>query len=332
MALLALRAQPAAQGLSFALFERYLDALREQTGIPGLGAAIVQNGTIRWSAGLGFASVATSTRVTEITPFPIADLSQTVAASLVLRECVDRGEAQLDELVQRYSPSFGEPRTTFRQLLSHAGSGGYNFSRARFAGLTDAIEECTDRPYAVTVVTELLDEYAMNRAVPGGDMRCCSVPLFPADKLRTYDDLLQSMAVSYRVDSSRRPTASGYQVPPLDAANGLIASLRDLAQFDKYLDAGVIVRRTTLTDQAWVRQSGSQMGLGWFVQQVNGKKVVWHFGDEPGAASALMIKLPDHQLTLILLANSDGLSAGLPLRNGDVTVSPFAKIFFTLLG
>ena len=25
-------------------------------------------------------------------------------------------------------------------------------------------------------------------------------------------------------------------------------------------------------------------------------------------------------------------SAGLPLRNGDVTVSPFAKIFFTLLG
>ena len=59
---------------------------------------------------------------------------------------------------------------------------------------------------------------------------------------------------------------------------------------------------------------------------------MWHFGDEPGAASSLMIKLPDERLTLILLANSDGLSAGLPLRNGDVMVSPFAQIFFTLIG
>jgi hypothetical protein len=75
------------------------------------------------------------------------------------------------------------------------------------------------------------------------------------------------------------------------------------------------------------------MGLGWFVQRTaNGKRVVWHFGDEPGAASSLMIKLPDERLTLILLANSDGLSAGLPLRNGDVMVSPFAQIFFTLIG
>jgi hypothetical protein len=46
----------------------------------------------------------------------------------------------------------------------------------------------------------------------------------------------------------------------------------------------------------------------------------------------MIIKLPDHGLTLILLANSDGLTAPFPLANGDVTVSPFAKIFFSLLG
>jgi hypothetical protein len=34
---------------------------------------------------------------------------------------------------------------------------------------------------------------------------------------------------------------------------------------------------------------------------------------------------------LILLANSDGLTAPFPLENGDITVSPFANIFFSLL-
>ena len=52
------------------------------------------------------------------------------------------------------------------------------------------------------------------------------------------------------------------------------------------------------------------MGYGWFVQQpCNGKKVVWHFGLEPNAFSSLVVKVPSDGLTLILLANSDGLTA-----------------------
>jgi len=72
------------------------------------------------------------------------------------------------------------------------------------------------------------------------------------------------------------------------------------------------------------------MGLGWFVQTVNRKRVVWHFGNAPGAYSSLLIKLPDQRLTLILLANSDGLTAPFPLANGDIMVSPFARVFLGL--
>jgi hypothetical protein len=46
----------------------------------------------------------------------------------------------------------------------------------------------------------------------------------------------------------------------------------------------------------------------------------------------MMIKLPDIGLTLIHLPNNDGLAASYPLANGDITVSPFASIFFSLLG
>jgi hypothetical protein len=41
--------------------------------------------------------------------------------------------------------------------------------------------------------------------------------------------------------------------------------------------------------------------------------------------------LPNRELTLILLANSDGLSAPFALENGDVTTSLFAQTFLRLI-
>ena len=65
-------------------------------------------------------------------------------------------------------------------------------------------------------------------------------------------------------------------------------------------------------------------GLGWFIQRVRGVRVVWHYGQWP-QYSALYLKVPERHLTLILLANSGGLSEAFPLVEGDVMVSPFAK-------
>ena len=71
-------------------------------------------------------------------------------------------------------------------------------------------------------------------------------------------------------------------------------------------------------------------GLGWFVQSYNGEQLVWHFGNEPDAYSSLILKVPGKRLTLILLANSDGLSAPFDLPRGDVTSSLFAVTFLRL--
>ena len=45
------------------------------------------------------------------------------------------------------------------------------------------------------------------------------------------------------------------------------------------------------------------------------------------AYSALYLKLPDERLTLILLANSEGLWWGKPLDGAEVEKSPFAAAF-----
>ena len=85
--------RPHAQGLPFSLFERYLESLREQTGIPGISAVIVQGGRPVWSAGLGRQDVERSIGARDDTVYPIGDLTQTFAAVLV-GQCVDTERAQ----------------------------------------------------------------------------------------------------------------------------------------------------------------------------------------------------------------------------------------------
>ena len=57
---------------------------------------------------------------------------------------------------------------------------------------------------------------------------------------------------------------------------------------------------------------------------------MWHFGLARDAYSALYIKVPGRKLTLILLANSDGLAVPYNLASGDVTASLFAQLFLKL--
>jgi CubicO group peptidase (beta-lactamase class C family) len=334
--------QPAAQGLTFALFARYVEALRQQAGIPGLAVSIVRNGRIvdEWQRGFGVARVEGAVPVDPDTPFSLGDLSQTIAATLVLRHCIDRGEAELDDQVRRWSPSFPEANTTFAQLLAHNGTNngtsGYRYIRNRYQWLTAAAEECGDRPYARLVDEDIAQPLVMINTVPGGDVaeRGSEVrKIFPVPMLTRFEGILQQIAVPYRVEGTRRVASTDYRVPRLDASSGLVASVRDLASFEAALDTTVLLSRR-LKEQAWVARGGGPMGYGWFVQDVNGKKAVWRFGLERNAYSSLVIKVPGDGLTLILLANSDGLTAPFErqLEDGDVTVSPFARIFFSLLG
>jgi hypothetical protein len=66
------------------------------------------------------------------------------------------------------------------------------------------------------------------------------------------------------------------------------------------------------------------------VQENTGVKMVWHYGWAPYAYSSLILKVPEKELTLILLANSDGASATFNLGDGNVLKSPFAVTFINL--
>ena len=73
--------------------------------------------------------------------------------------------------------------------------------------------------------------------------------------------------------------------------------------------------------------ASSPYGMGWFVQRIDGRRVVWHHGHQPGAYSGLWVKDLERGRTLILLANGDGLVAGDDLHLGDPTRSSVALAF-----
>jgi len=49
------------------------------------------------------------------------------------------------------------------------------------------------------------------------------------------------------------------------------------------------------------------------------------------AYSAMVLKIPSRRVTMILLANSDGLVNSFQLEAGDVTRSPFASVLLRML-
>ena len=69
--------------------------------------------------------------------------------------------------------------------------------------------------------------------------------------------------------------------------------------------------------------------LGWFVFGGSGgiDRMVWHYGWHPDAFSSLFFKIPERQLTLILLASTDRASSVFLPGNGDPLRSAFVTAF-----
>jgi CubicO group peptidase (beta-lactamase class C family) len=174
-------------------------------------------------------------------------------------------------------------------------------------------------------------------SVPGTDVVSLTPPSegipSPSDRDR-YQRVLLRLATPYAIDARGRASVAQYGATTLTPSDGLVTTVRDLATFDVELRKGKIIREDTLT-AAWTSPLGRggqplPHGMGWFVQTFNGEPIVWQFGVSAGAGSSLMVTLPSKGLTFILLANSDRLVRPLPLSEGDVTVSPFARVFFNL--
>ncbi len=329
-----------AQELAYARFADYLEALRVQVGIPGLSAAVVGRTDVLWERGFGYQDVARLVPMRPDTPVHLDGITQTLTAATIMR-CAEENRLSLDDTVGNFARGLPDPGATIRQVLSHTSGTAlaptFSYRPERIDGLAAAVKACQGDSYRETI-SNLLDRLAMTNSVPGMDILTLGPPaegLPSPDEAARYAVALGRLAVPYAVDSSRRPYPAQFASATLTPSTGLISTVHDYAQFDVALRSGILVRPETLAE-AWRVPADAvgrplPHGLGWFVQSYNSDTVVWQFGSGgENGSSSMVVTLPARGMSLVLAANSSELVKSFPLDKGDVTTSPFARIFLSL--
>jgi CubicO group peptidase (beta-lactamase class C family) len=232
---------------------------------------------------------------------------------------------------------------TVRHLLTHTAEDKpgtrYQYNGDVYSLLSLVAEEASGKRFDELLVETIVSPWKMSRTVPS-----------MSNEIR--DEVLADRTKYYRLGETgdfvradvERPVRwpKVFQQVDLDmdrsflinAGAGVVTTVLDLAKFDVALDQNRII--STATKEMMFTASRSNTGkilpyaLGWFVQDWKGKKLVWHYGYH-GYYSSLILKVPAEELTLILLANSGGASAGFKLGGGtdpeNVMKSPFAAAF-----
>jgi CubicO group peptidase (beta-lactamase class C family) len=323
-----------------ARFAITLEKLRSAARIPGLSAAIVQDGRVVFARGFGFANLEKRVRATPDTPYNIASVTKPISA-VVAMKLVEEGRLDLDRSLKA-SRDFTEfcnefrleksifardlrcDELTMRHLLSHTVSGPpgerFSYNPVLYSWASRPMAAAAGKPFSV-----LVDEFVFR---PAGMKRSARIHR----DLRLRSDLARALAPPYQVNDQGKVIPSPPLSPQGDgAAGGVISTVLDLAKFDVALDAGRLVsaqsRELMMTPTRSTTGAALPYGLGWFAEEYRGRKLVWHSGWWEKAYSALYLKVPAERLTLILLANSEGLWWNNPLDQAEVEKSPFAAAF-----
>jgi CubicO group peptidase (beta-lactamase class C family) len=208
-----------------------------------------------------------------------------------------------------------------RHHLTHTSQGvpgeAYRYNGFLYGLLTWVIEEVSGKGFAALLVENIIGPLGMTRTIPS--------------KSESRDQqILAERAKYYRIDNDGSFVPSGFPVY-LNAGGGIISTVLDLAKFDVAMDQNLIISEKSKEAMftSTISNSGQPLpyGLGWFIQEHEGTRLVWHYGWAPDAYSSLILKMLDEELTLFLLANSDGASAPFDLGAGNVLKSPFAVTF-----
>lgn len=343
-------------------FRRQIEGLQEKYNIPGLSVAILQNQQTIYTDGFGYADLENKLPATVDTPYNIASLTKPFAAA-VLMKLVEEGKLDLqDEMavllkdtqfrydkrtIDGYGNACKEIQTASRDTnfeyafllkdyrcntarievrhhLTHTAQGepgaAYRYNGFLFGFLSPVAEAVAGKNFADLLVETIIRPLNMTRTVPSIN-----------DRIR--QQVLAQRAKYYKMGFGGDFVPSSYPVK-LSSSAGMVSTVGDLAKFDVAMDRNLIVSQETKAEMFTpaISNSGQPLpyGLGWFVQYHDDVKLVWHYGWAPKAYSSLFLKVPEKELTLIVLANSDGVSAPFGLGAGNVLRSPFAAVFLNL--
>ena len=304
-------------------FESKLVSLQDKSNIPGMAAGIYRNGQTFWVKLSGYANKENSIPVTALTIFHLASITKTFSA-IILVQLADEGLINLNDPVRNYGIQVGGNDTIrIKHLLTRTSEGipgtNYHYNGDRFALLDKVVKVVTGKTIDKLITERITQPYDLAVTSPSV-MTLAAINGFDTSALKM--DLVQG----YSSSGFNRLAYPQH----FSSAAGLISSITDMMTYAAVLDDTILLKNN-LKEQLFtpaMSLSGETFpyGLGWFVQYIEGKKIVWHYGLWTGISS-LIIKVPEQKITFVVLANSDMLSSPYPLGAGDLLKSPYAKVF-----
>lgn len=330
--------------------QRLLDTLRESNGVPGMGAAVWQEGQIGWEGSSGLRDVERRLPVTRDTLFRLASVSKifTVAA---VGQLAEQRRMDLDAPMQRQLPWLGShwAPITPRQLAAHvsglphyqavdADRGSRHYATGRDAVAIFAERDLLRPPgtaysyssWGYTLLGALVEEktgrpftdYVAKEVAPGLAIRADATDSGDADASRAYGFDQRRVAEVPRHDFSY--TWGG---------GGLSGTASAVASFGGRMIDGRVVRPETfdamlvpvkLADGKTAGEDDYEVGFGWRIGgDADGAPFVHHNGVALGARSTLGLWRSE-RTAVSVLSNASWVSRMEP--TAQMIAAPFRAI------
>lgn len=322
----------------------YLKSEMAKRHIPGAAVAIIRDGRVILIRGYGQANVELSTPVTHNSVFKLASLTKPFTATAIMM-LVEEGKISLDGRIAEYLPNLPLQwnRVTVRQALSHT-SGLADYLQAPGWSWRNSwrLDLTPDEFIELTSVAPILFNPGEGIRYSNTGYYLLGM-LIEKVSGKSYAEFLQDRIFQpLGMGATRRDTAgivpnrvSGYIFKNGALQNaeytsetwaysegGIISTVSDLAKWEAALYTEKLIKRTNL-EQMWtptklndgraaiIGDNGfgkpNYYGLGWFIGEHRGHKIILHGGHKPGFDIAF-IRFVDTRLTVILLCNSSSAS------------------------
>lgn len=289
--------------------------------IPGVSLAVIKNGKITKVKGYGLANVETNVPVTTETVFKIGSISKPIIAMGIML-LVEEGKISLDDKVSKYLE--GTPESwkdiTIRNLLSHT-SGivreAPGFDPAKIQPDIDVIKTAYPLPLNFT---------------PGEKYEYCNVGYFSlaeiirkvsgkswgeflterifkplgmnSTRTTTFADIVPHRANAYSYKDNKLTNAEIYTA--VRPSGAFLSTILDLAKLEAALNGASFLkpesRKLMWTPFKFNDGKNSIYGLGWRIDEVNGRKRIGHGGTLNGFKSHFA-RFVDDGITVIVLTN-----------------------------
>ena len=344
-ALVAQQPKPAATATDYAsalaAIEKSLEEKRKELGIPGMSLVIVKDDKVIYLKGLGVKDFERKIPVTPDTRFAIGSSTKAFTAMLAVMSA-DEGKLSLDDSPKKFLPYFtlrdeeAAAKITMRDLLSHrsglnrtdlamvtgmlnreelirvAGMAKptaklgekFQYQNIMYAAAGEAVAKAQNSTWDALIAKRIFKPLGMNNS----DTR-----IEDMQKSRDY-----SFGYDYNATTKVTRRLPQRAIPAAAPAGAINSSARDMAQWVRLmLNNGVINGKRLVSEKGIDELTRKQIniagpldyGLGWFLRQWNGHKVVEHGGNIDGF-NAQVAFMPDQKLGFVLLTNVTASSIG----------------------